>query len=279
MSLGMSLGMRKILALSCCCADVFPEQSIVYIGGNALNLAVICAKSKEAVSVYVAGNVGTDSYGSEIKAIADKYNINRDKLIELPGETAYNLVYLTESGDRYFKEGSWSDGVYNSYRIHEEDETFLSGFDAVASTYNDSVFADLIRFGKAKQGGQPPLISMDFMEHTPIEKWREYLPSIDLFFISGKPEYFPLLQQWSREFPGIIFTATLGAQGSIAFQNGSKYQCEAVKVSEVIDTTGCGDAFQGAFIVDYLHHRDISSAMKAGSKSAAITLSHMGAIQ
>jgi len=36
-------------------------------------------------------------------------------------------------------------------------------------------------------------------------------------------------------------------------------------VEKVVDTTGCGDSYQGAFIVDYLMNGDILSAMKAGS--------------
>jgi len=38
-----------------------------------------------------------------------------------------------------------------------------------------------------------------------------------------------------------------------------------------------GDSYQGAFIVDYLVNGDILSAMKAGSQSAALTLSYIGA--
>jgi fructoselysine 6-kinase len=66
------------------------------------------------------------------------------------------------------------------------------------------------------------------------------------------------------------------ARGSIAYKNEIEYSCEVVKVGKVVDTTGCGDSYQGAFIVDYLVNSDILSAMKAASQAAAVTLSYIG---
>ena len=37
--------MKKILAMTCCCVDVFPEKNIVNAGGNALNAAASCSKT------------------------------------------------------------------------------------------------------------------------------------------------------------------------------------------------------------------------------------------
>jgi fructoselysine 6-kinase len=117
---------------------------------------------------------------------------------------------------------------------------------------------------------------MDFLDHAPKDEWENYFPSIDLFFISGKNEYSQLLKKWSEKY-NTLFVSTLGANGSVAYKNGVEYFCEAAKVEKVIDTTGCGDSYQGAFIVDYLINADILSAMKAGSQAAAITLSYIGA--
>jgi fructoselysine 6-kinase len=94
--------------------------------------------------------------------------------------------------------------------------------------------------------------------------------------MNGKREHLSLLKKWSAEYK-TLFVITLGADGSVAYKNDVEYFCEAVKVEKVIDTTGCGDSYQGAFIVDYLIHNDILSAMKAGSEAAAITLSFVGA--
>ncbi|HHT77616.1 MAG TPA: hypothetical protein GXZ67_07025, partial [Clostridiaceae bacterium] len=40
---------------------------------------------------------------------------------------------------------------------------------------------------------------------------------------------------------------TLGAKGSVAICNGETIVQEALPVQRVVDTTGCGDAFQSGF--------------------------------
>ena len=85
-----------------------------------------------------------------------------------------------------------------------------------------------------------------------------------------------VLKKWSEKY-NTLFVLTLGVDGSIAYKSGKEFTYEAVKVEKVIDTTGCGDSYQGAFITDYIINGDILSSMKAGSKSAAVTLSHIGA--
>jgi len=264
--------MKKILALTCCCVDVFPERGDIIAGGNALNVAASCSKTGKA-DAFLMGNIGTDLYGEKIKEAADKYRINRDRLYEIDGVSASNKVYLTADGDRYFKDDSWTSGVYQDYKISIHDETFMRSFDAVATTFNDPNFADILKV----RYGSDFLLSVDFLDHTPKEEWSDYLCAIDLFFISGKSESLPLLKKWSVEYPETVFVATLGENGSIAYKSGEEYICEAVKVEKVIDTTGCGDSYQGAFIVDYLINNNVLSAMKAGSEAAAVTLSFVGA--
>jgi len=264
--------MKKILAMTCCCVDVFPEKGIINAGGNALNVAANCSKTGKA-EVYLMGNIGTDIYADEIIKKADEYNINCDKLYKVAGDSANNKIYLTENGERYFKEDSWTSGVYQDYRISSDDEAFMKGFDAVATTFNDPNFKAIIDISR----NSDYLLSVDFLDHIPSDNWRDFLDAIDLFFISAKEEQLPLLKKWSFEYSA-LFVATLGENGSIAYKNGEDYSCSAVKVEKVIDTTGCGDSYQGAFIVDYLINNDVLSAMQAGSKAAAVTLSFVGAL-
>jgi len=262
--------MLKILAMSCCCVDVFPEKSVVNAGGNALNVAASCARTGKA-EVFLTGNIGTDMYAEKIMETADKHQINRQKLREVEGESAHNNIYLTKDGDRYFLEDSWTAGVYPSYRISAKDAAFMKEFDAIATTFHDPDLKRLLDISLESHF----FLSVDFLSHTPKHTWREYLPAIDLLLINGKKDFFPLLKEWSCEFH-TLFVATLGEAGSIAYLDGTEYRCEAVKVDAATDTTGCGDSYHGAFLVDYLTHRDVLSAMKAGSASAAYTLSFIG---
>ncbi|MCL2577854.1 MAG: PfkB family carbohydrate kinase [Defluviitaleaceae bacterium] len=264
--------MKKILALSCCCVDYFPEKDVINAGGNALNVAASCVKTGK-VQAFLMGNIGTDKFAEEVKKKADELKINHEKLYKADGETANNKIYLTEGGDRYFKEDSWTNGVLRDFKISSDDRAFIKTFDAVATTLNDGLVAELCEISHESNF----LLSVDFLEHIPTDDWLGFFHDIDIFFISGKQENLPLYKKWSADYPA-LFVATLAENGSIAFKNGEEFICEAEKVDNVVDTTGCGDSYQGAFIVDYLINSDVLSAMKAGSKAAAVTLSFIGAI-
>ena len=275
--------MKKILTCARFCVDVFVDdngtQNSVRAGGNALNVAVNCANTHKA-DVFLAGNIGADEYGGKILEIADKHGLNRERLKVLEthgGETASNKIVL-QNGERVFVPNAWNDGVLREFRLTDDDKEFIKTMDAVATTILDFPLADLVAL---RRDCDAFLLAVDFMDEKQCkfhEEWRGYCDSLDLFFISGGDKTVPILRQWSTEFPRVVFVATLAEHGSIAFQNGAEYTCEAVQVREVVDTTGCGDSYQGAFIVDYLCNRDIRSAMTAGAKSAAVTLSFVGAV-
>ena len=59
---------------------------------------------------------------------------------------------------------------------------------------------------------------------------------------------------------------------------GSKVPAPNLDVSKTIDTTGAGDAFNGAFIASYLEHKDCETASKSGVNRAAEAVQHFGAI-
>ena len=73
------------------------------------------------------------------------------------------------------------------------------------------------------------------------------------------------LARAAKENKGII-VLTLGAEGSIAFQGDMSYTQKALPANKIIDTTGCGDAFQAAFTSSYFHTKDIRTALLAGAE-------------
>jgi fructoselysine 6-kinase len=274
--------MKKVLTLARFCVDVFVSNSEnrILAGGNALNVAANCANTGKA-DVFLMGNIGTDEYGDKIVQMADKYRLNHERLYRVStsgGATASNQIRIADDGERVFVPNAWNDGVLRDFRISHGDADFIRGMDAVATTVKDYFLEELLEI---RRKSPSLLLAADFMDEKQCpfsENWRGYCDSLDLFFISGKHEQMPLLKQWSRDFPQVVFILTLGMNGSVAFKNGEQYICEAVKVSKVVDTTGCGDSYQGAFIVDYLHNGDVRSAMTAGAKSAAATLGFVGAV-
>jgi sugar/nucleoside kinase (ribokinase family) len=46
---------------------------------------------------------------------------------------------------------------------------------------------------------------------------------------------------------------------------------------KVVDTTGAGDAFDAAFVVEWLASRNVEAALQAGNRLGAHVAGHLGA--
>ncbi|MCL2390607.1 MAG: PfkB family carbohydrate kinase [Endomicrobia bacterium] len=265
----------KILALACFCVDVFPESGKVLPGGNALNLAVNCKLAGH--EVFVMGNIGKDKYGEILKSSICKYKLDCSKIYEIEGQTANHIIHIDKYGDRYFKDNAWTGGVWDKFKISEDDKSFIKNMDVLATTVFEPDFENIVKAGKAAK-----CLAVDFHDIKINSSHEKYFPLIDLFFISGKnqdsPEFRKYLKDQSEKYK-TIFTATLGERGSIAYEKGKEYVCEALKAEKVTDTTGCGDSYQAGFITEYVSSKNIKKSMQKGSQFAAKTLSYVGGFE
>ena len=90
------------------------------------------------------------------------------------------------------------------------------------------------------------------------------LRTIDIAYFGGTPDMADDLAKVARASRGLI-VLTLGAAGSMAFAGDRIYKQPALPIERVVDTTGCGDAFQAAFTASYFHSRDVVSSLWAGA--------------
>lgn len=72
--------------------------------------------------------------------------------------------------------------------------------------------------------------------------------------------------------------ATLGPQGALILTPERDYPIAPVP-SNVVDTTGAGDAFAGGFLFGVSRGMDLAAAGTLGAKAASHTISHIGARQ
>jgi len=70
---------------------------------------------------------------------------------------------------------------------------------------------------------------------------------------------------------------TLGAKGSLIFASGKRHEVPSVAAEQVLDPTGCGDAYRAALLVGIAHGWDWPSIGKLGSVLGAIKIAHRGA--
>ena len=74
-----------------------------------------------------------------------------------------------------------------------------------------------------------------------------------------------------------LFVMTRSAKGSVVVHGDRSIQQDAVPVSDVLDTTGAGDAYTAAFLYGYTQGRSLDDCAKLGTWCGAQVIQQLGA--
>ncbi len=248
----------KIACFSVAALDFYPQQNRWYAGGNSLNQAVRYRQMGHE-SAFV-GAVGTDEAGDRVEALLRAAAVDVSRLRRLEGITARNQIVNDEAGERYGIEGAWENGVYGDFQLGDEDWAYIAGFDVWTTHANSPCYPSAL---ERKRPGQ--FMSVDFLHLQDYDLLKASLRAVEIAYFGGTEDMVADLARVAREHPGVI-VLTLGAQGSIAFEGSRTYPQPALPVEKVVDTTGCGDAFQAACTACYIRTRDIRASLLAGAE-------------
>lgn len=78
----------------------------------------------------------------------------------------------------------------------------------------------------------------------------------------------------SRRVRGLI--VTLGAQGSEVWMGGEKTLVPPVRASQVVDPTGCGDAYRGALLYGLEQGWSLTDCATLGNRLGSLKIAHRG---
>jgi fructoselysine 6-kinase len=260
----------KILAMGTCCVDVYPQKGVVTPGGEALNIAAQLS-SRNDVVVYLMAMIGDDDFGNKILETIQKFNIQTKHLYQVDGETANHVIQISKDGDRYFESGSWHDGVSANLSMNEDDIALLSEVSAVMVTLWEPNLKDLLKLKNNKDY----IVAVDFNDQRDFTNWADLFDDFDIFFSSAEESMKKVFLEKSKT-SNTVFVLTFGENGSVAYHKGQIFECDAIKVVNVIDTTGCGDCYQGHFVAEYLKTNDIKLSMHRATLEAAKVTAHIG---
>jgi len=261
----------KIIAFSSICIDYFPEKKLSVPGGNSLNFAVQTRRLGEK-DVAIAGFIGTDPASKQILKLCVDEGINARYINQIEGATASNKLYITAEGERYSKPGEWQNGVKDDGLFTNEVWNFILDQDVIALPCNDRHLDDLL-----KERTENNFISVDFMHFDSADFISRYLPLLDIAFVSPEHRSLNSLKTLSCSLNKPV-VAMLGAEGSIAFYDGKEYKQNALKTEKVVDTTGCGDAYQAAFCYAINHNSTVNEAMQLATVTATKVLTGYGGV-
>jgi len=82
------------------------------------------------------------------------------------------------------------------------------------------------------------------------------------------------LEELARRVKTLI--VTLGAKGSLIFADGKRLEVPSVKAEQVLDPTGCGDAYRAGLLYGITRGWDWESTGRLASVMGAIKIAHRG---
>jgi fructoselysine 6-kinase len=260
--------MKSLVTVGDNCIDVYPALGRGFPGGNAVNVAVHSAR--HGLSPAYVGWVGEDEYGRQLRRELAAAGVDVSYLHSKTGVTAQTFVALCGS-DRVL--GDYVEGVMSNFCLTDEDLTWIEQFDMLHA----GIWGHVEPYLPALKAPHR-IMSFDFADKWDSPLWSELAPSLDYAFASAREDT-PALRSHLREIvhsgAGSVI-ATLGAEGSLAYDGQSFYRQCAIAV-DIVDTMGAGDAFIAGFLSAIARHFTVEQAMLQGAQGAASTLQCHGA--
>ena len=242
-------------------------------GGPAANAAVTIAKL--GGQARFIGPVGDDSLGTELTDELVRLGVDTSHKRLVPGERSpLSAVVVDGSGERSIVNHT-SRGLFVGARPVEPRD--LEGVDAVLVDVRwlDGAVAAL---EWARTTGMPGIVDFDIgatASQPLLDSASHVVFSADAIRrVSGRFELGDCLREVS-DLTDAWLAVTDGSNGTSWLENGKVQQVDAFEV-DVIDTTGAGDIYHGAFALALAEGKTEREAIELSSAAAAISCERFG---
>ncbi|HET9659028.1 MAG TPA: ribokinase [Thermomicrobiales bacterium] len=250
----------------------------IYGGGKGANQAVAAARAGGSVSML--SGIGDDEFGRQRRADLEAESVDTTAVITTDrAASGVASITLEESGQNriaYVPGAGWEVEAPDALAALDtvEPEVVLSTLELKHPT-----LAALFQQAKARA------ITL-ICNGTPEPSEGRHLISLADVLIVNEQEALELsgsiVQDWAvvaariAETGPRIVIVTLGAEGALVWAGGSIEQLPSIPV-EVVDTTGAGDAFCGAFAAFYSHNGDAIAAARKAVVAGSLSVMRAGA--
>lgn len=277
------------------------DSYIKKAGGAPANVAVAVARN--GVDASLACKVGNDDFGRFLLDTMKEQGVTvaTPEMID-EAITTLAFVSLTPEGERSFtfarKPGA--DMFLKAEEIKDEDIMASDIIHAGSLTLQKTPSRDATITALRKGHEMGKLVSFDINyrpnlwngeKEKAMESVESIFPYINMLKISDEETDFvggiENIHDFMEKNDIPLVVETLGGEGSRAFFNGKEVRAEGFK-AKVVDTTGAGDAFWGAFMACLLLQgvrkpADLTDeilykALRYGNASGSICVSNKGAI-
>jgi sugar/nucleoside kinase (ribokinase family) len=272
-------------------ADMEPDAVQLWPGGSAANFAVWAARC--GANVQFVSRVGRDWSGEMLVHSLDSAGVVSHVRVVDGMATGRVLVMVDHEGVRRM----WSyPGTSATLSPDDLGPAWFAGLDAFHLTgyslLRDGPRAAALRGLKlARAEGalctldpNPPHLIVDYGTDSYRNLLREL--QFDVIFpnmeegrlLSGEDQPEQIAYALLALSPLVVLT--LGEEGCIVAERGQTHEAVRVlacPIEQALDSTGAGDAFAAAFMVEYLAGKDWHSAAKKANQCAADVVARVGA--
>ena len=265
----------KIVSIGEITIDNYLLQKLLFVGGISLNFAVHAKRcgATQSSLVSVVGNKAKDAHVLNILA---SEGVDTTYVKIAAGDSATCDIEVHPNADRFFP--GYELNVLDQLMLTDPMVEFINQHDVMMTMFSGHHEPTLSR--QLVQRAAPSVKRvMDFGDWSGGRKNAgaiEMLNQLDLAFFSGDEATLEDFRSVSVATNCQIIV-TMGAAGSVALTPKGKIFQTALPVAKAIDSTGCGDAFQAAFTVNYFRDSNIAAALRKGAENAAIVLQHFAA--
>jgi len=217
-------------------------------GGGQTGTAIVTV-ARLGGKAAIAGVTGDDEAGYKIRNSFIKEGVDTTCLIMDPGKTSHIAFCfsLENSGERTI---FYNRGTKRFLKPSDLNEELIKECKCLlVDTHHGE--ATLAGAEIARKAGIPVVTDIERDKPVNEELFRigthHIIPGNYLLSYTGEDNIEKAIKTWEKRFPNKILVATLGEKGSIASFNNEIIRQSPYKIEKVIDTTGAGDVFHGAF--------------------------------
>lgn len=261
-------------------------------GGDTSNAMIAAARSGASAGYFTA--VGADRFGQALVELWRAEGVDASRVI-VNGGAHTGIYFVTHGPDghefSYLRAGSAASRIIESDIPADYVGTarvmHVSGVSqAISSSAADAVFAaiDIARRRKVLVSYDTnlrlklwPLRRATAVIHEAMKSVDIALPGLDdARRLTGLDEPDAIVDFYLRLGAGVV-ALTLGKDGALAATPQRRERVPSILV-DAIDATGAGDAFDGAFLAEYLRTGDPFQAARFANVAAALSTRGYGAI-
>lgn len=259
------------------------EQVRLTAAGSAAGTAVDLARL--GVDVVSVGAIGDDELGDFLLAVMGRHGVDVSRLVRRgTDQTSASILPIRPDGGR---PSFHVPGANLTLTASDIDPALLAAADVVhlggpdvTFALNDPAFFAMLAGARAAG----TIVTMDLLSNMDdlVKAAAAFLPEVDYFLpnqeqaqaMTGEADAGRAARLLLDQGPkGVL--VTLGGDGSLVCTAQGTTRLPALAV-DVVDTTGCGDAYCAGFITGLLHGENLIEAARWGTAAAATVAQGLG---